>query len=94
MTLDDLTELMRGCSVFNIDEIAYAIIETNGNLCVIKKSNCENVTREDLLNNPNGIITTNAYYLCEKGVNHPLAGAFCTGVIAIDGWEIKDDYPW
>ena len=48
MTLDDLIELMRGCNVFKIEEIAYAIIETNGNLCVIKKSESENVTRSDL----------------------------------------------
>lgn len=48
MTLDDLIELMRGCNVFKIEEIAYAIIETNGNLCVIKKSEAENVTRGDL----------------------------------------------
>ena len=48
MTLDDLIELMRGCDVFRIDEIAYAIIETNGNLCVIRKAELEPVTREDL----------------------------------------------
>lgn len=48
MTLDDLIELMRGCDVFKIDEIAYAIVETNGNLCVIKKAMQETVTREDL----------------------------------------------
>ena len=48
MTLDDLFELMRGCNVFKISEIAYAIIESNGNLCVIKKSQYENVTRDDL----------------------------------------------
>ena len=48
MTLDDLIELMRGCNVFKIEEIAYAIIETNGNLCVIKKSECEPPTRNDL----------------------------------------------
>ena len=48
MTLDDLIELMRGCNVFKIEEIAYAIIETNGNLCVIKKSGKDMVTKEDL----------------------------------------------
>ncbi len=48
MTLDDLMELIRGCSVFNLSEIAYAILETNGNMCVIKKSECEPPTREDL----------------------------------------------
>ena len=48
MTLDDLIELMRGCDVFKFEEIAYAIIETNGNLCVIKKANVEPATRDDL----------------------------------------------
>lgn len=48
MTLDDLIELMRGCDVFKIEEIAYAIVETNGNLCVIKKAMAEPVTREDM----------------------------------------------
>lgn len=48
MTLDDLLELMRGCEVFNFSDISYAIIETNGNLCVIKKSEVEPPTREDL----------------------------------------------
>lgn len=47
MTLDDLLELVRGCSVFNLADIAYAIIETNGNLCVIKKSSVEPPTREN-----------------------------------------------
>lgn len=48
MTLDDLMELVRGCDVFNLSEVAYAIIETNGNLCVIKKAQNEPVTREDM----------------------------------------------
>lgn len=29
-------------------------------------------------------------YSCEKGKN----GVTCAGVILIDGWQIKDDYPW
>ena len=48
MTLDDLLELMRGCSVFSFSDVAYAILETNGKLCVIKKAETEPVTREDL----------------------------------------------
>lgn len=47
MTLDDLMELVRGASVFDLSEIAYAIIETNGNLCILKKSGQEPPTRED-----------------------------------------------
>lgn len=48
MTIDDLMELVRGCQYFEIDQIAYAIIETNGNLCVIPKSNSQPASREDL----------------------------------------------
>ncbi len=48
MTLDDLMEMVRGCDVFNLADIEYAILETNGNLCVIKKASTEPVTREDM----------------------------------------------
>lgn len=48
MTLDDLFELMRGCDTFDVSEIEYAILETNGKLCILKKAEFEPVTREDL----------------------------------------------
>ena len=48
MNLDDLIEALRCSEIYNIDDVAYAIIETNGKLCVIKKANQENVTREDI----------------------------------------------
>lgn len=48
MTLDDLIEAMRGCDVFSIDEIAYAIIETNGKMCIIPKMQNMPITREDM----------------------------------------------
>ena len=48
MTVDDLIEALRNSSVFNLDDVAYAIIETNGKLCVIKKANVDQPTREDL----------------------------------------------
>lgn len=48
MTLDDLMELMRGCNAFNVEDIAYAIIETNGNLCIIQKAEVMPATREDM----------------------------------------------
>ena len=41
MNLDDLIESMRGCDIFNFDEIAYAIIETNGKMAILpKKESC------------------------------------------------------
>ncbi len=48
MTIDDLMELVHGCQYFDIDQIAYAIFETNGNLCIIPKSSMDTVTRDDL----------------------------------------------
>lgn len=36
-TVDDLTESLRGCGVFNISDVAYALVETNGKMSVIKK---------------------------------------------------------
>ncbi len=48
MTLDDLIESMRGCNIFAVDEIAYAIIETNGKMCIIPKAMSMPVTREDM----------------------------------------------
>lgn len=48
MTLDDLIESLRGCEIFNIEEVAYAIIETNGKMCCIPTSATSPATREDL----------------------------------------------
>ena len=48
MTLHDMIEALRGCDVFNIEDVQYAIIETNGKMCVIKKAELEPATRQDM----------------------------------------------
>lgn len=48
MTIDDLIEAMRGAQYFRVEDIAYAIIETNGSMCVLPKAECSPVTRKDL----------------------------------------------
>jgi len=48
MNLDDLIESLRGCEVFNMEDVAWAIMETNGKICVIKKATIEPPTREEL----------------------------------------------
>ena len=48
MTIDDLIEALRSCEVFTLDDVAYAIMETNGKICVIKKASVDNVSREDM----------------------------------------------
>ncbi|MBR7164102.1 MAG: DUF421 domain-containing protein [Clostridia bacterium] len=46
--IDDLMEELRSCGYPNILEIEYAIIESNGNLSVIPKSNKRPLTPDDL----------------------------------------------
>lgn len=48
MSFDDLIEALRGANVFCIEDIAYAIMETNGNLSVIPKSISQPATKSDL----------------------------------------------
>ncbi len=48
MNLDDLIEALRGNDIFEIDTVAYAILETNGKLCTVLKPEFSPVTREDM----------------------------------------------
>ncbi len=48
-TLDYLNQQLRERDVFNIEEVLYAIVETNGTLTVLKKPQFRNVTRQDLM---------------------------------------------
>lgn len=47
-TTDDLTENLRGCNVFNLKEVAYAIVETNGTMSVVKNFENQNITNKML----------------------------------------------
>jgi len=48
-TLDYLNQQLREREVFNIEEVLFAIVETNGTLTVLKKPQFRNVTRQDLM---------------------------------------------
>lgn len=48
MSIDDLMEGIRGCEYFNIDDVLYAIVETNGTINVIPKIGVSNVTNENM----------------------------------------------
>lgn len=47
-SLDDLMEMLRGNGIFDIDEVLFAIVETNGNLSVYPKFKNRPVTNKDL----------------------------------------------
>ena len=48
-TLDYLNQQLRERDIFNIEEVLFAIVETNGTLTVLKKPQYRNVTRQDLM---------------------------------------------
>lgn len=48
-TLDYLNQQLRERDVFNIEEVLFAIVETNGILTVLKKPQFRNVTKQDLM---------------------------------------------
>ena len=48
MTVNDLTEGLRSAQCFNIEDVAYAIVETNGNINVLLKSNVSPVSNDAL----------------------------------------------
>ena len=48
ISIDDLFEAIRGCNYFSLDEIQYAIVETNGTVNVLPKKDYAPLTNEDL----------------------------------------------
>ena len=48
ITIDDLFEAIRGAGYFNLEEIQYAIMETNGTVNVLPKSDFSPVVNKDL----------------------------------------------
>jgi len=48
MNIDDLTMMLRTNMAFSILDVDYAILESNGDLSILKKQNKDNVTKEDL----------------------------------------------
>lgn len=53
MNLDDVQEMLRGCNYYSFDQVAYAIIETNGKMSVIPNADDTPLTAKDInLENP------------------------------------------
>jgi uncharacterized membrane protein YcaP (DUF421 family) len=48
MTVNDLTEGLRACDCFNLNDVAYAIVETNGKISVLLKAQSLPITNEDM----------------------------------------------
>ena len=48
LTIDDVLSGLRQKDIFDINDVAYAIIETNGTLSVLLKSSSQNATKSDV----------------------------------------------
>lgn len=48
LTINELQERLRGDNIFNLEDVEYAILETNGEISVIPKAEKRGVTPEDL----------------------------------------------
>lgn len=48
MNMDDVMMLLREQSIFSIDDVQYAVLETNGELSVFKKPAEQNATKKDV----------------------------------------------
>ena len=53
MTILDLIELLRGQDVFEIEDVAFAVLEVNGDLNVLLKSQKQTLTPKDMNLTPN-----------------------------------------
>ncbi len=79
-TLDDLLESLRQKDVFDISQVQYAIVETNGQVSVLLKPEYDTVTRNDLALNSesqglkcpviiDGKIVTQDFKICNMNKN-------------------------
>ncbi len=95
-SIDDLMEQLRGSGYFNLDEIAYAIVETNGRISVYNKFDSRPVTCGDLNITPpeydgipviiisDGIIEKRALEFCNVDQN------WLDKVLKKEGHTVKD----
>ncbi|MFJ8069074.1 DUF421 domain-containing protein [Peribacillus sp. NPDC096447] len=47
-SLESLKQALRGKDIFNIEEVEFALLETNGSLSVLKKEQYQNAAKQDL----------------------------------------------
>lgn len=92
---DDLLTAIRSQNIFNINEVQFAIVETNGNISVYQKKSDQPVTNKDIniqadLNNPPDIIISEGV-LCENGLNASgLGREWLSNILKKNVVDIKD----
>ena len=69
ITINELQERLRVDNIFSIEDVEYAILETNGDLSVIQKPNKRNLTPEDMKLETNKQIVETVYKNYEETNN-------------------------
>lgn len=75
-SLDDLMELLRGNGIFNVDEVLFAIVETNGSLSAYPKHKYRTTTNEGMAVPLSGSEAPPAIIISDGKVD-PAALTFC-----------------
>ena len=87
MTLNDLMEGLRTAECFNLVDVAYAIVETNGNISVLKKNFDSENNNDNFLN----IILINDGKIVKENLeNTSLDFSFINKIIKKEKSNIKD----
>lgn len=96
-SVDDLVMQLRAQNVFDISEVSYAVIETNGNLSIYKRFNAREATAGMLQLDAQGDDGSPPVVVIENGVLMPKALQFCNlkqewldDILRQEGHDIKD----
>ena len=79
--IDDLMMQIRECNIGSIHEIAFAILETNGSLTILKKNDCKVKYPFPLIQD--GILQKNECNACDIDINDLISSMNKEGIIAI-----------
>ena len=79
--IDDLMMQIRECSIGSIHEIAFAILETNGRLTILKKNDCKVKYPFPLIQD--GILMKNQCNACNVDINDLISSMNKEGIVSI-----------
>lgn len=94
-SIDDLMEGLRSNDVFDITEVEYAIVETNGKLSVLKKFNAQNTTPK-MLNidgnscSPPLVMVSDGKLIEENLVTYHLTNGWLNSILIKEKTRLED----
>ncbi len=95
LSIDDLMEGLRGNEVFDIKEVEYAIVETNGKISVLKKFHAQTATAKMLnisgeQSSPPIVIISDGKIIKENLKSYHFTQEWVHSQLQKKGWQIED----